>query len=51
VLEEPRFEEAGNHAVTWDATDNIGKKLPGGIYFCCLETQNRRIVQKLLLVR
>jgi hypothetical protein len=50
-LERPHVEKPGNHAVTWDATDNIGRKLPGGVYFCCLETQSRRIVQKLLLVR
>lgn len=40
----------GYHTVTWDGTDYTGKKVPAGIYFCCLETENTKEVKKIIKV-
>jgi hypothetical protein len=35
--------------ILWDGTDNLGKKLPKGIYFIRLENDNLRLVNKIIL--
>jgi outer membrane protein assembly factor BamB len=40
----------GYHTVIWDGTDYTGKKVPAGIYFCCLETGNIKEVKKIIKV-
>ena len=30
----------GNSSIIWDATDNAGKNMPGGIYFCKIQAGN-----------
>jgi hypothetical protein len=37
--------------ITWDGTDDAGQPLSSGVYFMHLETQNRRIVEKIVLLR
>ena len=37
--------------VSWDGTDNDGKKVPSGVYFCKLTTGDYSTMKKLLLVR
>lgn len=44
------FQE-GNHNIEWDGTSNEGKDLPGGIYFCRLETTDAVLQSRILLVK
>jgi len=37
--------------VTWHGDDNVGKKLPSGIYFVKLEVGKLRILKKVVLLR
>lgn len=37
--------------VRWDGTDDMGRNLPGGIYFCCLQTEAGSHFGKLIMVR
>jgi len=41
----------GMYTLTWDGTDNSGRRLPNGIYFCQLKMADRVQMQKILLVR
>ena len=38
-------------AISWNGDDNAGRKLPGGVYFVTLETPDRELVEKAILVR
>jgi len=39
-----------NHSVTWDGTDDNGRPLGAGVYFCRLEAQGRVLTQKIMMV-
>ena len=38
-------------SVRWDGTDDKGRDLPGGIYFCCLQDKTGSHFGKLIMVR
>ena len=38
-------------SVTWNGTDEIGKKVPAGIYFVHLESEEQKLIDKVILVR
>jgi len=38
-------------AVTWNGTDNTGKKMPAGIYFIQVMTENTTITRKAIMLR
>ena len=40
---------AGQHAVTWNARDGKGERLPAGIYFCRLSTPKYDLIEKVIL--
>ena len=42
---------AGMHRATWNGTDNNGHIVRSGVYFAVLDVAERRVVQRLLLVR
>jgi outer membrane protein assembly factor BamB len=44
-------QEAGYHSTRWNGTDDFGAPLSAGVYFCKLEANEHRIVQRLLKVR
>ncbi len=39
------------HKVTWDGTDNNGKKVKSGIYFCKFQANNYTVTKKLSLIK
>ncbi|MBN1783165.1 hypothetical protein JW948_18665 [bacterium] len=51
VFEVRENRDAGTHAVLWDGTDLSGRPLPGGMFFCRLETGEYRAVRKMVMVR
>ncbi len=42
---------AGNHYVTWDASNNEGMRVPSGVYFYTLRTKNKVFTKKMLLLK
>ncbi len=42
---------SGQHLVVWDARDDMGMKLPNGVYFLNLKTSDHKLSDKLLLLR
>jgi thermitase len=42
---------AGDHAITWHGTDQSGKDMPSGIYFCKLSALGEQKTQKITLLR
>jgi DNA-binding beta-propeller fold protein YncE len=42
---------AGGYTVRWDGRDACGQRVPGGLYYCRIETQGLRQAQRLLLMR
>ncbi|MFO7608296.1 MAG: FG-GAP-like repeat-containing protein [Candidatus Krumholzibacteriia bacterium] len=42
---------AGSHTVAWQGTDDTGRAVPSGMYFCRLEAGGRSEVRKLMLLR
>lgn len=42
--------QAGNYTFAWDRTDNLGRPVQNGVYFCHLITQNGTVSQSLVLV-
>ncbi len=40
----------GHHTLSWDGTDDAGRRLSTGVYFCRLETDTDRSIRKLVLV-
>lgn len=43
--------KSGMHTIAWDGRDGNGKKLPNGVYYCCLQTGNKSITQKIVVVK
>ena len=41
----------GKHGISWDSTDNHGKKVASGVYFCRLITPDSIQSQKMLLLK
>ena len=37
--------------VIWDGTDNMGRKLPQGVYFVKLESSRIKAIKKVILLR
>lgn len=42
---------AGTHSAVWDGTDDAGRDLESGIYFCRLSTPEQTLTEKLILDR
>ena len=42
---------SGAASATWDGTDDLGRNLPEGIYYCCLGDAANSSVRKLVLTR
>jgi hypothetical protein len=53
VLQDERtgLVRSGHHSVDWDGCDDLGKALPGGVYFCRLNGPNFSLGRKLVLTR
>ncbi|MEO0082927.1 MAG: T9SS type A sorting domain-containing protein [candidate division WOR-3 bacterium] len=43
------IKSAGEYSITWDGTDNAGKKVQSGIYFYTLKTQDKSQTHKLII--
>ncbi len=43
--------DAGKHSVTWDATDDRGKKVASGVYFYLLKSGNVHESRKMILLK
>jgi parallel beta-helix repeat protein len=41
--------EPGRYNVTWNRTDDHGRIVPAGVYFCTLSAENRRFCKKVVL--
>jgi len=39
-----------SHCLMWNGTDDSGKKLPAGVYFCCLKTTERTSETKEIII-
>jgi len=50
VLREKTY-RAGPHSVTWDGTDEAGRNVSSGVYFCVLEQGGDRQTRKMVLIR
>ena len=48
VLLKPGRTEAGVHSTAWDGTNDSGKQVPSGIYFCRLTAGNYKQTKKIL---
>ena len=46
-----REQSSGYHTVVWDKTDDSGRRVTCGVYFCILKAGNSVRTQKLLLLR
>jgi flagellar hook assembly protein FlgD len=42
---------AGRHRLAWDGRDDGGRPLASGVYFCRLDTGERRETKKMVLAR
>ena len=42
---------AGQHKVSWDATNEYSERVAAGLYFCCMEAEGFHYVTKLALVK
>jgi len=51
VLQDKQLQRSGYHKVIWDGTDNTGRIVPNGVYFCRLSTPSQILRKKLILVR
>ncbi|MEO0141973.1 MAG: T9SS type A sorting domain-containing protein [candidate division WOR-3 bacterium] len=40
-----------NNQITWDGTDDLGRRLPGGIYFIHLRIGNQQYIQKVVKIK
>ncbi len=45
------FEEAGQHNITWDGTNNKNLKVSSGVYFYTLSAGNLNLTKKLILLK
>jgi flagellar hook assembly protein FlgD len=43
--------DSGNHNLIWDATDDNGRKVASGIYYCKLYPAGKNQLIKLLLLK
>ncbi|MCK4329344.1 T9SS type A sorting domain-containing protein [candidate division WOR-3 bacterium] len=43
--------DAGYHQITWDARDDKGYEIAGGVYFCKLQTGNIVTTKKMVVIR
>ena len=41
--------DSGNFSLTWDGTNDSGKKLTGGIYICKIKSEKNKLTRKILL--
>jgi len=41
----------GSYTVIWDGRDNQGNQVPSGIYLYLLQTENKVITKKMLLLK
>ena len=41
---------AGIHGIVWDGTNNFGRKVIPGVYFCRLQTYNQTAIRKMMLL-
>jgi flagellar hook assembly protein FlgD len=41
----------GRYEVIWDGKDNLGRKIPEGIYFYTLETLDNKYTKKMIYTR
>ncbi|GAB4376049.1 MAG: hypothetical protein Kow0042_21970 [Calditrichia bacterium] len=44
-------ESTGNHQLTWDATNNYSRRVPGGTNFYQLKNKNFQQVKRMLLMK
>ncbi|MDD5528912.1 MAG: FlgD immunoglobulin-like domain containing protein [bacterium] len=44
-------QDAGTHTAYWDGKNDLGNKIGAGIYFCVVNSGNRKNVSKILAVR
>jgi len=42
---------AGNHSVFWNGKDDSGQVVVSGIYFCLLQSGNRKIAKKMMIIK
>jgi flagellar hook assembly protein FlgD len=42
---------AGPHTIKWDGRDNSGNKVSSGIYIYRLQTENKDVTKKLVILR
>jgi flagellar hook assembly protein FlgD len=42
---------AGTHEVMWDGTSDQGQAVAPGIYFCCMTTEHRHLVARIVVLR
>lgn len=42
---------AGGHRMPWDGLDEAGRQLPNGIYWYRLQSENRVLTKKLVLLK
>ncbi len=45
-----KVQSMGNYSLIWDGSDKDGKRVPGGIYFISLETEEYRATRKVVLL-
>lgn len=45
------FFEAGNYQRTWNGKDNLGKSVGSGVYFYKLQSDNKQLIRKMLLLK
>jgi serine protease AprX len=46
-----RVYKQGNFSIVWDGTDDCGKRVSAGIYFCRIESQGTALTNKLILLK
>lgn len=42
---------AGKHSVVWDGTDDVGRNVASGLYFCTLTAEGQQEMRKMILAR
>lgn len=42
---------AGNHSITWNATSDLGAKVPAGVYLYQLEAESFIQTKKMILLK
>ena len=44
-------QQGGHHSLKWNGKNSAGTAMPSGVYYCIVETNGYKAVQKMLLVR